>query len=73
MLDPCGNESKSSESENSEVMISEAEALGSVLPVIPVPEILEAYLQKGQALLLNDGTVRLEVVEKVYDEPADKR
>ena len=72
LLDPCGNESKSSESENSEVMISEAEALGSVLPVIPVPEILEAYLQKGQALLLNDGTVRLEVVEKVYDEPADK-
>ena len=30
------------------------------------------FLQKGQALLLNDGTVRLEVVEKVYDEPADK-
>ena len=73
LLDPCGNESKSSESENSEVMISEAEALGSVLPVIPVPEILEAYLQKGQALLLNDGTVRLEVVEKVYDELVECR
>ena len=77
LLDPCGNESESSESvnlesENSETMISESEESRSALPVIPVPEILEGYLQKGLSLLINDGMVRLEVTERADDESADK-
>lgn len=77
LLDPCGNESESSESvnlesENSETAISESEESRSAHPVIPAPEILGEYLQKGQTLLINDGMVRLEVTERADDGVADK-